>query len=122
MDATVVSVIRLFDEILAVLNRHQNEPGVVEVLEYLKAARYNYAQRDIDRMILSLLLAMNDFPKLGPEVTSAIQQLIHGVARLRSEVPARMANLAQEYQSRGGKLLSLGEALEEVSRRRGSSD
>jgi hypothetical protein len=33
---------KLFDELLQVLNSHQNEPGVVEALDDLKAAKVNY--------------------------------------------------------------------------------
>jgi len=114
--------LRLFDDVLSVLNRHQGENGAIEALEYLKAARYNYEQRDIDRMVVSLLLALQQTLRLRPEVTQEIQDVIRALTNLRSENAANMIRMAQDYEARGGKLLSRSEVLEEVSRRRGSPE
>ena len=38
MDRTIHNNAELFDELLAILNTHRDEPGVTESLEYLKAA------------------------------------------------------------------------------------
>jgi hypothetical protein len=44
--------------LLKVLNDHQREPGVVEALEDLKAAGFNYVQRSIDHMLSCLVLTI----------------------------------------------------------------
>jgi len=119
MDQTSSSLLRLFDDVLAVLNTHHEENGATEALEYLKAARYNYEQHDIDRLLTSFVLAVQQVARLRPEVTREIQRVIGEFTDLRSETAAKMIRMAQDYESRGGKLLSLSEVLEEVSRRRG---
>jgi hypothetical protein len=60
MDYTISNNARLFDALIQVLNEHQNEPGVVEALEDLKAAKINYVQRSIDHMMNCLVLAVHD--------------------------------------------------------------
>ena len=122
MDHTNSNILRLCDDVLAVLNKHQAENGAVEALEYLKAARYNYGQHDLDRLVMSLVLALEQLPRLSPEVIQEIQDVVREFTNLRSEATARMKSLAQDYEARGGKLLSLSEVLQEVSRRRGSPE
>jgi predicted metal-dependent hydrolase len=122
MDQTRPSILRFFDDVLAVLNTHHEENGATEALEYLKAARYNYEQHDIDRLLTSFVLALQQVPRLRPEVMREIQKVIREFTDLRSETAAKMIRMAQDYESRGGKLLSLSEVLEEVSRRRGSPE
>jgi hypothetical protein len=122
MDQTSSNILRLFDDVLAVLNRHHGENGATEALEYLKAARHNYEQRDIDRMVVSLLLALQQTPRLSLDVTQEIQDVIRELVNLRSENAAKMIRMAQDYEARGGRLLSRSEVLEEVSRRRGSPE
>jgi hypothetical protein len=112
----------LFDDVLAVLNKYHGENGATEALEYLKAARYNYEQHDVDRLLVSFVLALQQVSRLRPEVTCEIQKVIREFTALRSETAAKMIRMAQDYESRGGKLLSLSEVLEEVSRRRGSPE
>jgi len=122
MDQTSSNILRLFDAVLNVLNRHHGENGATEALEYLKAARHNYEQRDIDRMVVSLVLALQQTLRLRLEVAQEIQDVIREFTNLRSENAAKMIKMAQEYEARGGRLLSQSEVLEEVSRRRGSPE
>ena len=51
-----------------------------------------------------------------------IRDVVNEFTNLRLETAAKMISLAQDYEARGGKLLSLSEVLEEVSRRRGSPE
>ena len=60
MDYTISNNSKLFDELIQVLKSHQNEPGVVEALDDLKAAKVNYIQRSIDHMMSCLVLAIHD--------------------------------------------------------------
>ena len=122
MDQTRSNILGLFDEALCVLNKHGKREGAVEALEYFRIARYNYEQRDIDRMLLCLVLAVNQLRRLPPEVLQELEELVAGFVQVRAKVSDRMTKLAQKYEARGGKLLSLDEVLEEVGRRRGSSD
>jgi hypothetical protein len=122
MDYTRANVLRLFDEVLRALNNHAAENGAVEALEYLKASKYNYEQGDLDRMLLSLILALQQFPRLSPGATEEIRNIVAEFTGLRWQTAKKkMSELAEEYQAQGGKLMSLTEILEEVGRRRGSS-
>ncbi len=121
MDHTIKNNSELLGELIDVLNRHQNTDGAVETLEYLKSAKHNYVQRDIDRMMNSLVLALDTLSglppdtKLWPELREVIQQYVRWI----SQAGDRMGKLAQEYEAGGGKLLSREEILDEVADRRG---
>jgi hypothetical protein len=123
MDYTISNNAQLFDEVLQVLNNHQNEPGVVEALEDLKAAKVNYVQRSIDHMINCLVLAIHDLfvhppsKELQSDLRSVIDRFYTGIF----EAGGRLSELARQYEASGGRPLSHDEILEEVDKRRGTS-
>ena len=123
MDYTISNNAKLFDELLRVLNNHQNEPGVVEALEDLKAAKLNYVQRSIDHMMNCLVLAVHDLlaclktKELQSELVSVIDQFYSGIFQAGS----RLSELSRQYEAAGGKSLSHDEILEEVDASRGIS-
>lgn len=123
MDYAISNNAGLFDELLQVLNKHQNEPGVVEALEDLKAAKINYVQRSMDHMMNCLVLTVHDLVVHPPSesLQSELQAVIHGFYMGISQVGPRLSQLARDYEASGGKLLSREEILEEVDARRGSS-
>ena len=123
MDYTISNYAGLFDELLQVLNKHQNEPGVVEALEDLKAAKINYVQRSMDHMMNCLVLTVHDLVVHPPSesLQSELQAVIHGFYMGISQAGPRLSQLARDYEASGGKLLSREEILEEVDARRGSS-
>src|SRR5712664_2946118 len=108
MDYTISNNSRLFDELLQVLNSHQNEPGVVEALDDLKAAKVNYIQRSIDHMMNCLVLAIHDLvvhppsKKLQEELSTVIHRHYTGMFQAGS----RLSEMAREYEASGGKALS----------------
>src|SRR6266567_6366233 len=115
MDYTISNNSRLFDDLLQVLNNHQNEPGVVEALDYLKAAKVNYVQRSIDHMINCLVLAIHDLVvhPSGAELRADLSAVIHRHYTGMFEAGSRLAEMAREYEASGGKLLSHDEILRE---------
>lgn len=123
MDYAISNNAGLFDELLQVLNKHQNEPGVVEALEDLKAAKINYVQRSMDHMMNCLVLTVHDLVVHPPSesLQSELQAVIHGFYVGISQAGPRLSQLARDYEASGGKLLSREEILEEVDARRGSS-
>ena len=66
MDHTVANQTRLFDDLLAVLERHRDEPGAEEVRGYLNAAKVNYVQRSVYHLVVSLALALDRLMALPP--------------------------------------------------------
>jgi hypothetical protein len=123
MDYTIGNNAKLFDAVLQVLNRHRNEPGVVEAFEDLKAAKVNYVQRSIDHMMNCLVLAIHNLvlhppsEELSTELRSVINQFYAGMF----EAGPRLSELARQYEASGGKALSSDQILEEVDERRGTS-
>jgi hypothetical protein len=123
MDYTISNNSRLFDELLQVLNSHQNEPGVVEALDDLNAAKVNYVQRSIDHMVNCLVLAIHDLVvhPPSPELRADLGQVIHRYYTGIFQAGSRLGDMAREYEASGGKLLSRDEILREVDERRGVS-
>jgi hypothetical protein len=123
MDYTIDNNAKLFDELLAVLNKHREEPGVVAAIEDLKAAKFNYVQRSIDHMMNCLVLTLYDLISQPPskQLQSDLRALIHGYVTWIFQAGERMTSLARQYEASGGKLLSRDEILQEVDERRGSS-
>jgi hypothetical protein len=122
MDYTISNNAQLFDDVLQVLNGHQNEPGVAEALEDLKAAKANYVQRSIDHMTNCLVLAIHDLVVHPPskELRSELRSVIDEFYKSQMAGP-KLRNLADQYESGGGQLLSRDEILKEVDERRGTS-
>ena len=123
MDYTISNNARLFDELLEVLNKYQNEPGVIEALEDLKAAKVNYVQRSIDHMMNCLVLAIHDLMAHTPskELQRDLRSVIHRFVTGIFQAGSKLSEVASEYEASGGKLLSHDEILQEVDERRGSS-
>jgi hypothetical protein len=123
MDYTISNNAKLFDALLHVLNKHQNEPGVLEALEDMKAAKVNYVQRSIDHMTNCLVLAIHDLIVRSPsdalwnDLRSVIEQFYTGVF----QAGRRLSELAHQYEASGGDPLSLDEILKEVDERRGTA-
>ena len=123
MDYTISNNSKLFDEVLDVLSRHQEEPGVGAALEDLRAAKVNYVQRSIDHMMNCLVLTIHDLvvhrpsEELQNELKAVIDSHYQGIFRARS----RLSELACHYDTSGGKRLSREEILNEVDERRGTS-
>lgn len=123
MDYTISNNAKLFDEVLRVLNKHQSEPGVVEALEDLKAAKVNYIQRSIDHMMNCLVLAIHDLVVHPPsdELWSDLRSVIHQFCTGILQAGPRLSELARQYEESGGTSLSRDEILKEVDERRGTS-
>jgi hypothetical protein len=121
MDYTISNNSKLFDELLQVLGKHQNEPGIVEAIEDLKFAKKNYVQRSIDHMISGLVLTIHDLIVHPPSeaLQSDLGAVTHRFYTERFEAGAKLSELARDYEASGGKLLSRDEILEEVNARRG---
>jgi hypothetical protein len=123
MDYTIANNAKLFDELLGALAKHAEDPGITEAIAHLRAAKENYVQRSLDHMLNSLVLALYDLSthridqRLSDELNSVISSFVHGII----EAPARLRKMAEEYERRGGKLLSADEILREVEERRGLS-
>jgi len=121
VDHTAENVIRLFDVILGILDRHRPERDAEAGA--LRAARFNYIQRDIDHLATNLSLFFHDLamgpraPELQDELRSALDEF----AREIFQAGSSMSKLARDYEAGGGKLLSRDEILQEVSERRGGS-
>ena len=122
MDYTISNNAKLFDELLEVLNRHHDEPGVAEALDDLKAAKINYGQRSIDHMMNALVLTIYDLVvhPPGKELQSELRAVIHRYVSWIFQAGSRLSELARQYEAGGGKLLSDEEILAEVHERRGS--
>jgi hypothetical protein len=123
MDRTFANHAQLFDDLLSVLERHREEPGVAEAFEDLKAAKINYAQGSTDQLVTCLVLAANNLathspsPALVDELKAAMTQFV----AKKLETGSRLSDLARQYEAGGGKLLSYEEILREVDERRGVS-
>lgn len=123
MDYIISSNARLFDELIQVLNNHQNEPGATDALEDLKAAKVNYVQRSIDHMMKCLMLALHDLivhppsDALQRDLNCVIDEFYRGV----SQMGTKLSELSRQYEASGGKPLSVEEILQEVNERRGTS-
>jgi len=123
MDYTIGNNARLFDELLKVLNDHQREPGVVEAIEDLKAAKFNYVQRSMDHMLSCLVLTIHDLivrplsEGLRKDISGVINAFYQGTTSLGSQ----LNDLADQYERQGGQLLSRDEILKEVDERRGTA-
>ena len=123
IDHTASNNTKLFDDLLAVLNRHAQEPGVLILLEDLQSAKLNYAQRSIDHMMNCLVLVIHDLVAHPPseELSTELKLVIHRFYTGIFEAPARLSEMAHCYESSGGTLLSADEILREVDDRRGAS-
>ena len=121
-DHTVKNNSELLTALIVVLNRHRNIEGAVATLEYLKSAKHNYVQRDIDRMMNSLVLALDALSGLPPDtkLLPELGEVTRQYVRWISQTGERMERLAKEYEAGGGKLLSREEILDEVADRRGA--
>lgn len=121
MDYTITNTAQLFDELLSVLNKHYKEPGAIEALEYLRAAKLNYKQRSIDHMTNCLILIIHSLvvhppsDELQRDLRSAIHQFVKGIF----EAGSKLGELAHQYEETGGRLLTQEEILKEVDERRG---
>jgi hypothetical protein len=122
MDYTISNNAKLFDELLAVLGRHHDEPGVAEALDDLKSAKFNYTQRSLDHMMKALVLTMYDLVVHPPskELQEELRAVIHGYVTWVLQAGSRMSELARQYEESGGRLLSDEEILAEVDERRRS--
>ena len=123
MDYTISNNAKLFDELLEILGRHHDEPGVAEAFDDLSAAKTNYVQRSIDHMMNCLVLTLHDFVVHPPsgELQTELQAVIHRYVTGIFQAGSRLKELAQQYEATGGKLLSDQEILAEVNERRGGS-
>src|SRR5947207_3201751 len=123
MDYTISNNSKLFDELLQVLNSHQSEQGVVEVLDDLKAAKVNYLQRSIDHMMNCLVLAIHDLVVHPPskELQKELSAVIHQHYIGMFQAGSRLSEMASKHEATGGKPLSHDEILQEVDERRGTA-
>ncbi|MEP6539507.1 MAG: hypothetical protein ABJF23_29490 [Bryobacteraceae bacterium] len=123
MDYTISNNSKLFDELIHVLNSHTSESGVVEALDDLKAAKFNYTQRSIDHMLSCLVLALHDLTMipLSAELRMELGATIHRHCTQMFQAGARLGDMAHDYEVSGGKPLTHDEILEEVDLRRGTA-
>lgn len=121
MDYTIGNTAKLFDQLLAVLNKHSKDPGAIEALEYLRAARNNYVNRSIDHMTNCLILTIQTLVAHPPsealqeELKSVINSFVMGIFQTGS----KLSELAHKYEESGGTLLSPEAILAEVDETRG---
>jgi hypothetical protein len=123
MDNSIRSNAQLFDDLLRVLDKHHNEPGVVEAIDGLKAAKSNYLHRSTDHMMNCLVLAIHDlvFHGARSELWIDLGSVIEQHYRAIMQVGPRLSELAHQYEAGGGRLLNQDEILQEVDDRRGAS-
>lgn len=123
MDCTITNNAKLFDEILYVLSRHLDEPGVGEALDDLRAAKVNYVQRSIDHMMNCLVLTIHDLVTHPPseELRSELAAVIDGHYQGIFRAGANLTEFAHQYETAGGRPMSRDEILNEVDERRGTS-
>jgi hypothetical protein len=115
--------IKLFDDLLAVLDKHRTEPGVEQSIEDLRAAKINYSQDSTEQLVACLILAVRDLNALpaGSGLWAEIKTTIDRFAASTLKIGSKLSDLAQQYETSGGKLLSYEEILREVDERRGVS-
>jgi hypothetical protein len=123
MDNTIRNNAQLFDDLLRVLDKHHKEPGVVEAIDGLKAAKSNYVHRSIDHMMNCLVIAIHGlaFHGVKNELWSELGSVIEQYYRAIMQVGPRLSELAHRYEAGGGRLLNQDEILQEVDDRRGTS-
>jgi hypothetical protein len=123
MDRAIENNTRLFDVILERLTKHFPDDTAVEVHEYLKAAKFNYQQRDIDHMVFNLALALDRLAarNVSGELKQDLRKTIRRFVKDIDASASKMIRLSDEYRASGGKLLSPEEVREEVNARRGIS-
>jgi hypothetical protein len=115
--------VRLFDDLLSVLEKHREEPGIDQTIEDLKAAKINYSQGSTDQLVACLVLTMRDLVA-RPSHSTVFEELkttIDQFATQTLEIGSKLSDLARKYETNGGKLLSYEEILREVDERRGAS-
>jgi hypothetical protein len=122
MDYTISNNAKLFEELIAVLGRHHEEPGVAAALDDLRSAKVNYGQRSIDHMINALVLTGYDLVThpLSKELQDELQAVIQGYVTWILQAGSRLGEMAQRYEKSGGRLLSDEEILAEMDDRHGS--
>src|SRR5262249_28085831 len=115
MDYTIANNAKLFDELIEVLNNHQDEPGVIVALDDLKAAKINYTQRSIDHMMNCLVLFAHDLVVNAPseDLRRDLASMIHRYYSSIMNAGPRLAVIASDYEARGGKPSSRDEILKE---------
>ena len=123
MDKPSPAHLKLFDDLLEVLNKHGKEDRALGALEYLQAAKFNYSQGAMNHMMSCLVLALDQLAACpaGSPLLQDLRAAVRGFVRWVDEATARMTSLAREYEAGGGKLLSQEEILAEVSERRGGT-
>ena len=123
MDYTISNNAALFDEVLKVLYKYQNHPGVGEACEEFKAAKLNYVQRSTDHMMNCLVRGIHDLimNPPSPALLRELKSVIHGFHEVTMQAGSRLGELARQYEDSGGKPLSLDEILHEVDESRGTS-
>jgi hypothetical protein len=123
MDRGTDGNLALFDALLEVLARHEDTAAVPEILQDLKSARFNYTQRDVGHLVNNLcrvLYKLIDGP-LDEALKDDLRKEIRARAKAILATAAELRQLADEYEAKGGKLLSQDEILAEVAERRGGS-
>ncbi|MEK7406307.1 MAG: hypothetical protein AAB225_14490 [Acidobacteriota bacterium] len=122
MEYTRANHERLFDELLDVLNNHRDEAGAAEAWAYLRAAKLNYLQHDVNHMMSSLILAVHQLAIMpgNPGLQDDLHAVLRHFVTFFSGAADELRRLAEEYEASGGKLLSREEILREVSERRGA--
>src|SRR5262249_30357182 len=115
--------IKLFDDLLAVLDKHRDEPGVGEAITGLKAAKINYLQDSTEQLVACLVLAMRELlaHPTGSLLRTELKATIDAFVTSTLKNGSKLTDLAREYEMNGGKLLSYDEIIREVDERRGVS-
>lgn len=123
MDYTISNHFKLFDDVLAVLQRYCDKPGVAGAFDDLLAAKKNYQQRSLDHMLNCLVLVLHDLviARDVPGLMDDLSRAIHDHYRRVLESSNQLASLAQEYELSGGPPLSYDQIAEEIARRRGGA-
>jgi hypothetical protein len=123
MDRTVANHTKLFDELLVILDKHRDDPGVEEAIADLRAAKINYAQGSTNQLVACIVLTIHDLFTHPP--SSALLEEVKGVTNRfvagKLEVGSKLSDLAKQYEASGGRALSYEEILREVDERRGAS-
>jgi len=106
---------------LKILERYwQEDNAAAAAFESLKAARFNYRQRDFDHLMNNLVLCLNDLSSTSnPKLLDELRNELRGFQKDAFSA-APLVALANEYRAGGGRVLSRQEILDEVSERRGA--
>jgi archaellum component FlaC len=121
MDRAIDGNLDLFDALLQVLSKHEGNASVEGIRQDLKSARFNYTQRDVRHLVNNLCRALHSLmdESLDESLKAELKNEVRARATAVVLAAEKLRELADEYEAKGGKLLTHDEILAEVAERRG---